>query len=235
MVYRPVLCLPKTGSTSLTQWLQTSGERARHEWDALAVLDLGSMSCLKEFSQLRERWICHRSDQLNGEWDVNTALYAVLAEVPTSRAQALQMFPRWLCRSPRPWLRSILAWSMRFSSDPYRSKWLLLHHGFVARRDAGLAAQMPRAPGGFEDLLFYWFPVWLCFNELIIERGFPYRLTDQLPASHHVNASHLDPELAAYLEQLLPDLPALTGDPGLDRNCLHECRRCFDQLGSSRG
>lgn len=233
--YRPVLCLPKTGSTSFTELLRASGEQARHEWDSLAVLDLGSSYFRQDVAQFRASWLSHRAKLLQGDWDVNTALYAVLAEVSPDRAKALGMDPLWLCRSPRPWLRSIVAWSMRFASDPYRHRWLLHHRGFVARRDPGLAQQMPLDPSGPEELLRYWLPVWLSFHELVIERGCLFRLTHQLPASHHANSSHFDRRLFDYLERLIPPFPALSGNLASDRICLEKCRSFCDQMYSGLG
>lgn len=238
-IYRPVLCLPKSGSTSLTQWLEASGQPAHHEWHTLAVLQLGALRHRPDYGWRRQQWLQVRAAELRGAWDVNTALYAVLLPGADVLNMAAGCEIQWLCRSPRPWLLSSLAWSLRFAADPHRRRWLQLHRGFVAACDAELAASMPADPGSAEQLLRFWLPVWIAFQQQAIEQGLvggqPYRLTDQLPPEHHANASPPAPALRQRLERLLPPLPLLQADPDADRHCLLACRRWWDQLARSSG
>jgi hypothetical protein len=94
---------------------------------------------------------------------------------------------------------------------------------------------MPLDPSSPEELLRYWLPVWLCFHELVIERGHLFRLTHQLPASHHANASQYGRSLFDQLERLIPPLPALSGNSASDRICLETCRSFCDQLNPGLG
>jgi hypothetical protein len=237
--YQPVLCLPKSGSTSLTQWLEDRGQPARHEWNTLAVLHLAGLRHRPDFGERRRLWLQARARELAGDWDVNTALYAVLLPGADVLETVVGFAPQWLCRSPRPWLQSGVAWSLRYAGDPYRSHWLKLHRGFVEACSPLLAAAMPVDPASPELLLRFWLPVWIAFQQQAIEHalacGRPYLLTDQLPAQHHANPSSLPAAWRQRLERLVPPLPELRGDPVGDRSCLEVCRGWLDQLASSRG
>ena len=234
-----MLCLPKSGSTSLTQWLEASGQPARHEWNTRAVLHLGGLRHRPDFGERRRLWLQARARELAGAWDVNTALYAVLLPGADVLESGVVFGPQWLCRSPRPWLQSGVAWSLRYAGDPYRSHWLKLHRGFVEACSPLLAAEMPVDPASPELLLRFWLPVWIAFQQQAIEHtlasGRPYLLTDQLPAQHHANPSSLPAAWRQRLDDLVPPLPELRGDPVADRSCLEVCRGSLDQLASSRG
>ncbi len=234
-----MLCLPKSGSTSLTQWLEASGQPARHEWNTLAVLHLGALRRRPDYSQRRQRWLLARAAELAGAVDVNTALYAVLLPADDALWAASGVEPQWLCRSPRPWLLSSIAWSQRFAGDPQRRRWLQLHRGFVAACSSELAAAMPADPATAAQLLRFWLPVWIAFVQQAIDHaqgwGQPYCLTEQLPPGHHANASDFNPAQRRSLEALLPPLPALQGELAADRHCLEQCRRWWAQLACSSG
>ena len=238
------MCLPKSGSTSLTQWLEASGRPARHECNTLAVLQLAALRRRPDYPLRRRLWLQARAVELAGACDVNTALYAVLlpSDQPSWSSEGLAasgVEPQWLCRSLRPWLLSSISWSLRFGADPHRRRWLQLHRGFVEACSTELAATMPADPASTEALLRFWLPVWLAFVQQALDvsqaLGRPYRLTDQLPPQHHANASAMAPELRRRLEALLPQLPALQGDAAADRDCLAQCRRWWAQLACSSG
>jgi len=231
LLYRPVLCLPKTGSTSLSLWLQSEAEPAHHEWQVEELLHLGALAHRPDFPQRRQAWLLQRARGLEGAWDVTTSLYAVLWDLSASGAPGLRIQPRWLCRSPGPWLASIVAWSLRFAADPFRRRWLGLHRGFVVRRDPALAALMPADPTSPQQLSAYWLPVWLAFQTLVQEQQQPYLLTERLPAGHHANAS--PPGLMRLPPW--PELPPLSGCFQPDGPCLEAVRRCCLQLGRITG
>ena len=231
LLYRPVLCLPKTGSTSLSLWLQNEGDPAHHEWQVQELLHLAALAHRADFPERRQAWLLQRARGLAGAWDVTTALYAVIGDLSACGATGLRIQPRWLCRSPGPWLASIVAWSLRFAADPFRRRWLGLHRGFVARREPALAALMPADPCSPPQLSAYWLPVWLAFQTLLQERQQPYQLTERLPARFHANASL--PSAMPLLPG--PELPTLSGSPESDGPCLEAVRRRCLQLGRISG
>lgn len=237
--YRPVLCLPKSGSTSLTQWLEATGQPARHEWNTLAALHLGGLRHRHDFGERRRHWLQARATELAGDWDVNTALYAVLLPGSEALESVVGLVPQWLCRSPRPWLQSGVAWSLLHAGDRHRRRWLQLHRGFVEACCPLLAAAMPADPVSPELLLRFWLPVWIAFQQQAIEYaqayGSPYMLTEQLPPQHHANSSALSAAWRQRLDALVPHLPELSGDLVADSSCLEICRSWWNQLTSSNG
>ena len=206
-----IQCLPKTGSTSVAAALRREG--AVHELEMNAVLSLARLRLRANFQQQRRQWLKARQERLQGRVDVCTALALVIADLDDRQINAMGLTRLRLNRSLRPWLHSIVNWSFAHSGNAYKQGWNNAYRTFVASIDRTLAERMPHELGDLPQMLQFWIPVWLAYQQALTNtEPAEHRtiLTDSLRLDIHANSSTFSHDYDAAFSALVPDLPNLS-------------------------